>query len=68
MQQAVTAVAALPPAEQDALAARLLAELADEDAFDRKLAATGGRLAALAEAALADYQAGNTEPLDPDRL
>ncbi|MFO0848455.1 MAG: hypothetical protein U0871_07860 [Gemmataceae bacterium] len=68
LQRAITAVAALPAAEQDAVAARLLAELAAEDEFDRALAATGGRLAGLAAAALAEHRAGETAALDPDRL
>jgi hypothetical protein len=68
MQQAVAAVAALPAAEQDALAARLLAELAAEDEFDRRLLATGGRLAGLAATALAEHRAGETADLDPDEL
>ena len=68
LQQAFTAVAALPAEDQDAWAARLLDELSAEEAFDRKLAATGGRLAGLAAEALAEYRAGGTAPLDPDRL
>jgi hypothetical protein len=68
LQQAVAAAAALPPAEQDALAARLLDELAAEDAFDQKLAATGSRLAGLAAEALAEHRAGKTVALDPDGL
>ena len=58
MQQAFTTIAALPAAEQDALATRLLDELAAEDAFDQTLAATGGRLAGLVAEALAEYRAG----------
>ena len=68
LQQAFDAVAALPAEEQDAVAARLLAELADEDEFDRKLQATGHRLSGLAAEALAEYRAGQTLPLDPDTL
>lgn len=68
LQQAFAAITALPAAEQDALAARLLAELAAEDEFDRKLVATGGRLTELAAAALAEHRAGETTDLDPDEL
>jgi hypothetical protein len=68
MQQAFTAIATLPAAEQDALAARLLEELAAEDAFDRTLATSGGKLAGLAAEALAEHRAGETADLDPDRL
>jgi hypothetical protein len=60
LQQAIAAAATLPPAEQDAWASKLLEDLAAEDAFDHKLATTGGRLAGLAAAALAEHQAGQT--------
>lgn len=68
LQKAFTAAAALPAAEQDALATRVLDELAAEEAFDRALAATGGRLAGMAAAALAEHRAGQTVELDPDQL
>ena len=68
LQQAFTAIAALPAAEQDAVAARLLAELAAEDDFDRALVASGSRLSGLADAALAEYRAGETAELDSDKL
>ena len=68
LQQAFDAVRALAAEEQDAVAARLLAELADEDEFDRKLLATGHRLSGLAAEALAEHRAGRTLPLDPDTL
>jgi hypothetical protein len=58
----------LPPAEQDVLASRLLAELEKEDDFDRAVAASGDKLARLAREALAEHRAGLTEELDPDRL
>jgi hypothetical protein len=68
LEQAFAKAAALPPAEQDVLAARLLAELADEDEFDRVIAASSGKLAQLAREALEEHRAGLTEELDPDRL
>jgi hypothetical protein len=68
LQQAFDAAAKLPAAEQDVLAARLLAELAAEDDFDRAIQASGEKLVSLAAAALAEYRAGQTEPLDPERL
>ncbi len=60
--------AKLPVAEQEVLAARLLAEVAAEDEFDKHIAATSGKLAKLAKEALSEYRAGLTEELDPDRL
>lgn len=68
LEQAFAQAAQLPAEEQDLLAARLLAELADEDEFDRKIAATSGKLASLARKALADLKAGLTKELDPDSL
>lgn len=58
----------LPEEEQDQLAARIIAELTEEDEFDRKIAATAGRLDWLIDEARADFRAGRTEELDPDRL
>jgi hypothetical protein len=68
LQQAFDAAAKLPPAEQDLLASRVLAELAAEDDFDKAIAASGEKLATLAAKALAEYRAGQTQPLDPERL
>jgi hypothetical protein len=67
LQQAFDAASQLPPAEQDVIAARLLAELAAEDEFDAKIAATGDKLARLSREALASFHAGKTQPLEiPD--
>ena len=68
LQEAFAKAAALPPAEQEVLAARLLAELAEEDEFDRAIAASGEELAGLARQALADHRAGRTQKLDSDTL
>jgi hypothetical protein len=68
LERAFAEAAKLPSAEQDLLAARLLAELAAEDDFDRAIAASGDKLARLASEALAEHRAGSTEELDPDRL
>jgi hypothetical protein len=68
LEQAFEVAKRLPPTEQDAIAARLLAELASEDEFDAKIAATANRLARLSEDALREYRAGETLPLDPDEL
>ena len=67
LQEAFARAAALPPAEQDVLASRLLAELAGEDEFDRAIAASSDKLARLAREALAEDRAGLTQELDPDR-
>ena len=58
----------LSATEQDLLASRLLAELADEDEFDRAIAASTDKLTSLADEALAEHRSGLTQELDPDRL
>ncbi len=68
LQDAFAKASALPPAEQDVLAARLLAELEDEDEFDRAIAASSDKLAGLARKALAEHRDGRTQELDPDAL
>ncbi len=68
LQEAFAEAAKLPEAEQDVLASRLLAELAAEDDFDRAIARTSDKLAALAREALAEHRAGLTEKLDPEQI
>jgi hypothetical protein len=68
LQKAFAEAAKLSDAEQEVLASRLLAELAGEDDFDRAIAGSSDRIATLARQALAEYQSGQTEPLDPERL
>jgi hypothetical protein len=68
LEHAFTEAGKLSSAEQDLLASRLLAELADEDAFDRDIAASADKLASLAQDALAEHRAGQTRELDPDGL
>ncbi len=68
LETAFAKAAELPPVEQDVLASRLLAELTEEDAFDRAIAASSAKLAGLAREALAEYRAGLTQELDPERL
>ncbi len=68
LRQAFEAASKLPEAEQDVLATRLLAEIAAEDAFDRKLAQTSDKLAALAAEALAEHRAGLTLTLEESGL
>jgi len=68
LEQAFAEAAKRSDAEQEVLAARLLAELADEDDFDRAIADSVDQLADLAAEALAEHRAGLTEELDPDRL
>ena len=68
LESAFAEAGKLSPAEQDLLASRLLAELREEDEFDRTIAAATDKLAILAKEALAEHRAGLTRELDPDRL
>lgn len=68
LEKAFAEAAKLPTAEQDLLASRLLAELVEEDDFDRAIAQSAIKLAGLARAALDEHRAGLTEELDPERL
>ncbi len=68
LERAFAEAGKLTAAEQDLLAARVLAELGEEDEFDRAIAASVGKLATLANEALAEHRAGQTQELDPDQL
>ncbi|HEV8059891.1 MAG TPA: hypothetical protein VGP68_08460 [Gemmataceae bacterium] len=68
LERAFAEAAKRPIAEQELLASRLLAELADEDDFDRAIAGSTDKLALLAKEALAEHRAGQTQVLDPDHL
>jgi hypothetical protein len=68
LERAFQEAAKLPPEEQDLLANRLLADLADEQLWDGLFAKSQDQLAQLADEALAEHKAGLTVPLDPDRL
>ena len=65
LERAFAEAAKLPEAEQEILAARLLAELGAEDEFDRAIAGSASKLASLANVALAEFRAGLTEELAP---
>ena len=58
----------LPPADQDALAAVILAEMRAEPRWQASFEASGDRLQHLAREAIEEYRAGRTEPLDPDTV
>jgi hypothetical protein len=63
LEKALIEVAKLPAAEQDAVAAILLEELASEQRWAESFATSQDKLAKLAQQALADYAAGRTKPL-----
>lgn len=68
LEQAFQAAQQLPAPEQDLLAARLLSELAAENAFDAEIAASADRLKRLAVDALEEHRSRKSEELDPERL
>jgi hypothetical protein len=63
LEKALKEVAKLPAAEQDAVAAILLEELASEQRWGESFAKSQAQLSKLAEKALAEYNAGRTKPL-----
>ena len=67
LEQAISEVARLPDPEQDALASLLLDEIASEARWSAAFAGSQPQLAQLAADALAEFHAGRTLPLDPER-
>jgi hypothetical protein len=68
LQKAFDEVSKLTAEEQDAVAAWILEEIADERRWDKAFANSSDKLARLAEKAMAEHRAGRTQPLDPDAL
>lgn len=68
LDAAVAKLAALPPEEQDRIGKWLLAELPDEELWDKRFAETQDALSRLAAEARAERRAGNTTLLTPDTL
>jgi len=64
LKKAFEAVSKLPPETQDAIAARLLVELQDEDHWDEAFAKSQDQLARMADEAISEYNAGKTVPLE----
>ena len=71
LEEAVERVRCLPADEQERFAALIIEELeqkARDDAFDALIASRPDVLAEMATAALAEFDAGLTEPLDLEKL
>jgi len=66
LEEAFKAAAKLSAAEQDALAKAILAEVAAESEWERRLTETGSQLEQLADEALKEHRAKRTKPLNPD--
>lgn len=67
-EQAFAEAAKLPADAQDALAAAILQEGASEEHWTVALVRHPDALDALADEALRELHAGETQPLDPERL
>jgi hypothetical protein len=67
LERAFAAASRLPEPEQDAFASLLLAELDSERRWTAAFAATQDELSALADEALREFEAGETQPLDLER-
>ena len=63
LKKAFHAASQLPPEQQDAVAAMLLAELESERQWDDLFERSQDFLAKMADEALAEDEAGETEPL-----
>ena len=68
LEKAFGEASKLPTDEQDKLAAWILEELVSERRWDAAFAKSSDALAKLADKALAEYRAGRTKQLDPDKL
>jgi hypothetical protein len=64
LKEAFERASQLPEAEQDALAALLLAEIEDEKRWQEAFRRGEAKLTELAEEALEEFRAGRTTPLD----
>lgn len=68
LEHVFSEISKLPDRQQDELARWILEELESEQRWQQAFDASADVLASMADAALAEHKAGNTEPLDPDTL
>jgi hypothetical protein len=64
MKRAWDAASKLEEADQDAIAALVLEEIASEAEWDRQFTASKDRLSALADEAVQEFRQGETKSLD----
>ena len=62
MSKALARIQKLPPEEQDAIAALVLAEIADDEAWDQSFEVTEDKLAEMAQRARAQSKSGKSSP------
>ena len=68
LEKAIAQLKTLPTTKQDAIATLILEEITDEAQWEASFAKSPDVLAKLATAAMAEYHAGKTEELDPEKL
>ncbi|BAZ44748.1 hypothetical protein NIES4102_17650 [Chondrocystis sp. NIES-4102] len=68
LEQAIARIKKLPDNEQDIIAAIILEEIEEEIIWDQAFANSQDLLATLAAEAMREYQAGETQELDPEKL
>ena len=68
LEQAIAQLKTLPTDKQDAIATLILEELEEEQRWDDSFASSPDLLAKLAAEAMAEYRAGETQELDPEKL
>lgn len=68
LERAIARLKSLPASQQDTIAAMILEELEDEVEWDATFANSQDLLAKLATEAMAEYLAGKTQELDPEKL
>ncbi len=67
LERAFAAASKLPDSEQDAVASLMLAELESERRWTETFAATQAQLSALADEALREFEAGETQLMNLQR-
>jgi hypothetical protein len=68
LEQAIAAAASLPDTDQDVLARLMLEEIDSERRWDDLFSQSQDVLERMASEALAEYAAGQTTALDPERI
>ena len=68
LEKAIAEASTLPESEQEAIGAWLLAEIESERKWDELFSRSSAVIERMAAQAMREYEAGLTEPLDPDKL
>ncbi|MEM9089743.1 MAG: hypothetical protein AAGC93_13470 [Cyanobacteria bacterium P01_F01_bin.53] len=68
LEQAIEHLRSLDAEKQDAIASLIMEELEDEAKWDTAFASSQNLLANLATEAMAEYDAGQTQALNPETL